>query len=442
MAEKERHTICMVSDFFYPNVGGVESHIYQLSQCLIEQGHKVVVVTHAYGNRTGIRYLTNYLKVFVLATFYNGVALPTCITTLPLFRDIFVRESITIVHAHSAFSVLGQEAIMHSQTMGLQTVFTDHSLFGFADASSIITNKLLELSLANVNHVICVSNTSKENTVLRAGLQPSIVSVIPNAVDSSQFVPNPSARALGRITVVVMSRLVYRKGMNLLAAIIPAICTDHDNVDFLIGGDGPKRILLEEVREKHQLHGRVKLLGPVDHADVPNVLVQGDIFLNTSLTEAFCIAIVEAASCGLLVVSTRVGGVPEVLPDDMIRLAEPRVKSMVDGLHSAIELINLGKRPDPDDYHRRVAAMYQWKDIAARTETVYDIVTRDRELTFVDRLQRYCRGRPVGGIIYSCIVIIDFLLLCLLTFLRPTENIDLVPTFGNRLQDTTNKPTH
>ena len=55
------------------------------------------------------------------------------------------------------------------------------------------------------------------------------------------------------------------------------------------------------------------------------MLVQGDIFLNTSLTEAFCIAIVEAASCGLQVLSTRVGGVPEVLPPDMITLATPTV---------------------------------------------------------------------------------------------------------------------
>ena len=42
------------------------------------------------------------------------------------------------------------------------------------------------------------------------------------------------------------------------------------------------------------------------------VQVQGDIFINASLTEAFCMAIVEAASVGLLVVSTAVGGVPEV----------------------------------------------------------------------------------------------------------------------------------
>lgn len=36
-----KHSILMVSDFLYPNAGGVENHIYQLSQCLITRGHKV-----------------------------------------------------------------------------------------------------------------------------------------------------------------------------------------------------------------------------------------------------------------------------------------------------------------------------------------------------------------------------------------------------------------
>ena len=43
--------------------------------------------------------------------------------------------------------------------MGIKVVFTDHSLFGFADLSSILTNKILKFSLAGVNHVICVSHT-------------------------------------------------------------------------------------------------------------------------------------------------------------------------------------------------------------------------------------------------------------------------------------------
>jgi len=55
--------VCMVCDFFYPRLGGVEMHIWSLSQCLLRRGHRVVVITHCYDNRKGVRYMTNGLKV-------------------------------------------------------------------------------------------------------------------------------------------------------------------------------------------------------------------------------------------------------------------------------------------------------------------------------------------------------------------------------------------
>uniref|UniRef100_A0A8C6U7F6 Phosphatidylinositol N-acetylglucosaminyltransferase subunit A n=1 Tax=Neogobius melanostomus TaxID=47308 RepID=A0A8C6U7F6_9GOBI len=343
------HNICMVSDFFYPNMGGVESHIYQLSQCLISMGHKVVIVTHAYGRRKGIRYLTNGLKVYYLPlqVMYNQSTATTCFHSMPLLRCVFVRERITIVHSHSSFSAMGHDALFHAKTLGLNTVFTDHSLFGFADVSSVLTNKLLTISLCDTNHIVCVSYTSKENTVLRAALNPEIVSVIPNAVASTEFTPDPSQRQNDKITIVVISRLVYRKGIDLLGGIIPDLCHKYPELHFLIGGEGPKRIVLEEVREKYQLHDRVRLLGALEHKDVRGVLVQGHIFLNTSLTEAFCMAIVEGASCGLQVVSTRVGGIPEVLPEDLITLCEPTVSSLCAGLESVIAQQRSGAVPSP-----------------------------------------------------------------------------------------------
>lgn len=376
---RKKHRICMVSDFFYPNTGGVESHIYQLSQCLIARGHKVIVITHIYGERAGIRYMTSGLKVYYIPVLviYNQCTLPTLFTTFPLIRYILVRERITIVHGHSAFSALAQEAMFHAKTLGIKTVFTDHSLFGFADASAIITNKLLQMALTVCNQVICVSHIGKENTVLRAGVKPSSVSVIPNAVDTTIFIPDPSKRNPDKVTVVVISRLVYRKGVDLLAGVIPIICNKYPKIYFIIGGDGPKRILLEEVREQHQLQERVTLLGAVEHENVRNVLVQGNIFLNASLTEAFCMAIVEAASCGLQVVSTKVGGVPEVLPPDLIWLTEPSVKGLVDGLELALKDYRRGKIVPPFEAHSRVCSMYQWNNVAQRTETVYNKVERD-----------------------------------------------------------------
>ena len=92
---------------------------------------------------------------------------------------------------------------------------------------------------------------------------------------------------------------------------------------LLTGGDGPKLIDLLQMREKNLLQDRIELLGPIRHKDVLSVLSRGQIFMNTSLTEAFGIAILEAACAGLYVVSTRVGGVPEILPMDMISFAEP-----------------------------------------------------------------------------------------------------------------------
>lgn len=53
----------MASDFFYPNMGGVEEHIFNLSQCLLRKGYKVIVLTHSYQDRVGVRYMTNGLKV-------------------------------------------------------------------------------------------------------------------------------------------------------------------------------------------------------------------------------------------------------------------------------------------------------------------------------------------------------------------------------------------
>lgn len=102
--------------------------------------------------------------------------------------------------------------------------------------------------------------------------------------------------------------------------------------NFLIGGDGPKLIDLLQMREKHLLQDRIELLGPIRHKDVLSVLSRGHIFMNTSLTEAFGIAILEAACTGLYVVSTRVGGVPEILPKDMISFADPEEA----GKHSRI----------------------------------------------------------------------------------------------------------
>ena len=141
--------------------------------------------------------------------------------------------------------------------------------------------------------------------------------MIPNAVDAARFTPNPGAQPPGRITVVAMSRLVYRKGIDLIAHVIPEMCRRIPNMDFILGelhghlclgeappqkpyngiptgrlqtscqawtsaaglacaagGDGPKAHVLEHMVQQHSLQDRVRLVGAVSHAAVRSFLVQ------------------------------------------------------------------------------------------------------------------------------------------------------------------------
>lgn len=427
------YNIAMVTDFFYPQPGGVEFHVYHLSQKLIDLGHSVVIITHSYGNRNGVRILANGLKVYYVPFFvlYRSSALPTVYLALPILRNIFIRESIEIVHGHGSLSSLCHEAILHGRTMGLKTVFTDHSLFGFANVSSIMGNKILKFTLSDIGHVICVLHTCKENTVLRASIDPLSVSVIPNAVISRDFSPavdkpividaNCGERV---ITVVAISRLFPNKGADLLAAIIPAVCQRKPNVNFLIAGDGPKLFDLEQMREKHFLQDRVTLLGAVKHEEVRDVMIKGDIFLHPSLTEAFGTVLVEAASCGLYVVTTKVGGIPEVLPNHMINFSEPEGDKLTEATIEAVELLSSGKI-DTSKFHEDVAKMYSWANIAKRTENVYKSLDLNRlNQPLLTRLQKYYCCGPVAGKLFILCVVVDIFIFMLLEKFYPAEHID------------------
>jgi phosphatidylinositol glycan class A protein len=441
--------IALISDFFYPRLGGVEMHIYSLAQRLIAQGHKVIVITHAYhtpttndenkisiSKRTGVRYLPGPLKVYYcpIIPMTDQDALPTFSATLPIMRYIWIRERIQIVHAHQATSTLANESIAYAAEMGLASVYTDHSLFGFDDLASVILNRVMKATLSTVNAIICVSHTCRENLIMRANIDPTIVHAIPNAIDANKFTPAVTMRCTERIKIVIVSRLVYRKGVDLLVGIIPKICAQFDNVDFIIGGDGTKKLALEEMVERERLQERVEFLGSVPHSQVRNVLVRGHIFLNCSLTESFCIAILEAASCGLFVVSTEVGGVPEVLPSDLISMGKPDVEELTLVLATAIRekivggaKITFASTYDPLEAHARISKMYSWDRVAARTVKIYEKVLQKKRLTFLQRLARYKTVGSFSGYIVCLIAISLHFLLGIIELLQPRNQIDVVP---------------
>jgi len=305
---------------------------------------------------------------------------------------------------------------------------------------------------------------SKENTVLRASLDPLMVSVIPNAVVPENFRPlhhpsnnesfrGPQNQHLGphdTITIVVISRLFYNKGTDLLVAAIPRILANHPNVRFIIAGSGPKKIDLEQMIERHVLQDRVEMLGSVRHEEVRDVMVRGNIYLHPSLTEAFGTVIVEAASCGLYVVCTQVGGIPEVLPAHMTVFAKPEEDDLVLATGKAIRKMRAGE-VRPWEFHDSVKKWYSWTNVAERTERVYDGITgalseaefygsgaTDAEswsatrgragvqsFALIDRLKRYYGCGVWAGKLFCLCCVIDYIIFLLLEMWAPRKSIDI-----------------
>jgi phosphatidylinositol N-acetylglucosaminyltransferase subunit A len=319
--------------------------------------------------------------------------------------------------------------MMHARTLGKHIVYTDHSLFGFDDLACVNLNKVLKSYLTDVDQMITVSSIGRDNLLLRAYLDPRRINVIPNAVDFTKFKPEQKSDfQTDKINIVSISRQTYRKGTDLLIEVVPELCNMFANVNFLIGGDGNKKILLDNMVQSSNLHDRVKLFGSLPHNKVRDVMIQGHIYLNTSLTEAFCIAIVEAASTGLYVVATDVGGVGEVLPENMMTLVKAEKSSIIEGVKKAVE--NYHKiRNQTHEYHDILKTTYNWDKVAKKTIDVYDKALHLKDRSILNRFKSCLSIGRFSGIFYLILIIIDYLLLLFVSSIRPKKNYLKEKTF-------------
>lgn len=252
------------------------------------------------------------------------------------------------------------------------------------------------------------------------------------------------------ITIVVISRLFYNKGTDLLIAAIPRILAQHPNVRFIIAGTGPQAIDLEQMLERNVLQDRVEMKGAVRHEEVRDVMVKGHIYLHPSLTEAFGTVIVEAASCGLYVVCTNVGGIPEVLPTQMTEFCLPEEDDVVEATGRAIADLRANRVPT-ERFHDHVKSYYSWTNVAQRTERVYDGISgtlseeefygyepataggwsaaRGRagvqSFALIDRLKRYYGCGIWAGKLFCLCVIVDYLIFVFLEIWYPRASIDI-----------------
>ena len=191
MESDRKYSVLFCTDFVAPKFGGVETHSYQLAQCLVERGHKVCFISNMYNyTREGVRYMANGVKVYhlpLLPVLRKDVAFFSLFHVIPVIRQILIREHIDICHGHLSTSITMAMVLVIAKSLGIKTVVTEHTHFIYNDIGCINLNKMCKWYLKDVDAAICVSHACKDNFTLRAKINPQICFTIPNAVDTNKF---------------------------------------------------------------------------------------------------------------------------------------------------------------------------------------------------------------------------------------------------------------
>ncbi len=139
-----------------------------------------------------------------------------------------------------------------------------------------------------------------------------------------------------------------------------------------MAGSGELRSQLEELTGQLGLTRNISFLGAIEHRQVPEILRNVDIFVMPSIREEFGVAAVEAQAMEIPVVSTRVGGVPEVVLDGETGIlvepgdSEQLAQAILTLIENPALRRQMGKRG-----RKHVLANYRWEDNAALMERLY-----------------------------------------------------------------------
>jgi glycosyltransferase involved in cell wall biosynthesis len=222
---------------------------------------------------------------------------------------VFRRERPDILHANSSKAgVLGRLA---ARVAGVPIrIFTVHG-WAFSAYSGVKGrlyywgDRLVE-PLTTVT--ICVSEGERKAGIAAGTCDAERTVVIPNAVDVNGAPRSSHQRKVPRI--IAVGRLKAPKDFLTL---VRAASRLPEGAETLIVGEGPDRPRLEQEINALGVTERVRLLG--ERYDVPKLLADADVFVLSSASEGMPVSVLEAMAAGLPVVSSRVGGVPELVVD-------------------------------------------------------------------------------------------------------------------------------
>ncbi len=345
---------------YLPSIGGVEINMHEINKRLVKDGFEVEVITQKepdapdYEVKEGI--VVHRVPAFepFKMRYRLGRFMPTMI---PKMHQV----NFDVLHAHA----YGYFPLWASMFSNKPTVITTHS-----DPTAKIYplfDGLRSIPLRSCDRLIATTNMEKNHLILR-GAKKDRITVIPNGVT----LPPTKApvRNFGKVILCLARLDIAHKGQDILLQAMPKVISKVSDAKLWIVGEGRDARKLEKLAKELKLEGIVEFKGRILDTAKPFYIQNSQMLCISPRTESFGVVYLEAMAYGLPIVTTNVGGIPEVVGDSAVLVPPNDPSALADALIRVSTDKQLAEELREKSLER--VKRFDWDKIVEKYEKMYE----------------------------------------------------------------------
>jgi glycosyltransferase involved in cell wall biosynthesis len=331
-------SVCFISPEYLPLSGGTGAYVYYLSNELMKLGNSACIVTGHVENRDvkiNERHHIFFLKTLKAPVIKSFLFAASASRKLDSLRGSFpvdvTHVNLPLVPSFAVPPNFGQMLLstVHSTWKGEAEAIkgepynrlnsNEKFLVSFNWFLRIFEEKMLERS----NRLIAVSDFTKRELKQYYRVNEAKIRVIHNGVDIDKFKPASYKRKIKKelgfnpddIAILSVGRLYARKGLFTLIESMPTVVHRFPRAKFIISGKGQSNEMkkLTDHATRLRVNENIVFTGYFPDSKLPKLYQAADVFAFSTFYENLPFAVLEALSSGLPVVTTNVGGLPEMI---------------------------------------------------------------------------------------------------------------------------------
>ncbi|MDQ3239719.1 MAG: glycosyltransferase family 4 protein [bacterium] len=345
--------ILILTPFFSPNIGGVETHLDDLVSVLKQKSFQTYVLTYqplmskvkapaiqTIGN-VEIHRVNWFRHLFYLVEPYP--ILDFLYLTPRLFIATFFfllhHRNINIIHAQGINASL--IAVLLKPVFKNRVIVSTHALYEFN--SDTLFTKITRWVFNHSDKILSLLTSSK-NELIKAGIKENIIQPYTYWVDQNIFRPQDKVQSknklkweLNTIHILFVGRLIGKKGVIELLESIKLFYSESNVIFHLIGTGDLNELVIQKSKQLKNLN----FIGKISNKLLPLYYQAADFLIVPSTHEEGAgRVIMEALSCGTPVIGSNRGGIPEILDPSISELIDVTPQNIKSAIQKSIERLS------------------------------------------------------------------------------------------------------